>query len=276
MTRVLLVLFTVAFFVLPLGPAPVFAYPLNIQQVAATCSWHGYVAPAESNAVAGQPYWDSNSWDSYSTADDPGFGYNPANLGALLEGRVPVLKSGATYDYGADAPGAGVEYWADADLDRPDAFWFENTGGAATYTVKLLGEIAANAPNAEFGWFPLVDPAARTRMFTGAQTRGAEWQGTIAGEFGLYYEDPVRGLLLLSLTESGQFAPFRLGDRFYVGVEDLIGPIAKTAGPGLSDYDYNDIVVSFEQEPVPEPATLFLLGPGVLAIGWSVRRRRSR
>ena len=44
-----------------------------------------------------------------------------------------------------------------------------------------------------------------------------------------------------------------------------------------SDYDYNDLILSFtttDEPDVPEPATLTLLGAGLLAAAWARRRVR--
>lgn len=74
-----------------------------------------------------------------------------------------------------------------------------------------------------------------------------------------------------SLTDPRQFALFRqvgtTSVRYYVAFEDTKGK--------KSDYDYNDLILSFEQlRSVPEPSTLALLGSAFLGV--ALRRRRSR
>jgi hypothetical protein len=57
------------------------------------------------------------------------------------------------------------------------------------------------------------------------------------------------------------------------GLED---EVALNTQP-CSDYDYNDLLISFttaDEHDVPEPATLTMLGAGLLAAAWTRRRQR--
>jgi hypothetical protein len=66
----------------------------------------------------------------------------------------------------------------------------------------------------------------------------------------------------------GHNAGYWVAEEYILGFEDLTG------GSG-SDFDYNDMVVMVQSvKPVPEPATLILVGSGLLA-GAAFRRRRS-
>ena len=78
-----------------------------------------------------------------------------------------------------------------------------------------------------------------------------------------------------------QFALFRQGNRYWLGIEDQVGAqtsifCAELDKQPCSDYDFNDFIVEFdvETETVPEPTTLTLLAGALFAAAWTQRRRR--
>jgi hypothetical protein len=79
------------------------------------------------------------------------------------------------------------------------------------------------------------------------------------------------------LDFSSNFAFFRnsaLQDTWWIAVEDLPFPILRE---GIGDF--NDMIFRFssvpDRDPVPEPATIFLFGSGLIALGGLARRKFS-
>ncbi len=167
--------------------------------------------------------------------------------------------------------------------------------GSASQPVTMLAEVAGNASRNWLGWYDasITDLSQLNSsnwgvIFNGAATTGASTTFTPTTNFGFWMAYVTGPTLSVSnirfLTNTGlqsgdsagnqHFALFArsaaaanvLPAQFWLGVEDL--PL------GNADKDYNDMIVSFEVVPVPEPGSfaLMALGLGAFAI---MRRRMS-
>lgn len=264
----------ITFVGLALSAAPALAVPI----IGTSGGWQtGHAAQENFSA-----YWDGNSWDSHSIAD--GGSYNPCSAGSLVGGTACGLNAVAA----AEAASAGLavssftlaggnpnfEYWGGADGSADLNFLFgESTG--AWYDFSLLGEFTAAWAFNEIGWYSSTDPTSLNVIFSDVQTIGQTSLVYIPGDFGLYYRN-TSGSGETFFTQSAlnpggvkqQFAAFQLGDLNVVGVEDIYTEI-----PGMSDYDYNDVMIGFQRVNVPEPSSLLLLGLGLAAAAAKARRR---
>lgn len=161
-------------------------------------------------------------------------------------------------------------------------------------TIKPEGTVSAQIPG-DFGFYYRntrygTTPDKEILFFTESKFNH------IGGYFS-YFTDPFSGLWqdtqlqfddegffkLFDLINRQQFALFTDGSgRYWLGLEDQIGVITSAfcENRGLqpcSDYDHNDLILSFttsDERDVPEPATLTMLGAGLLAAAWTRRRRR--
>ena len=264
-------------------------------------TWQAIGAPSNSNAGA---YWNNSSDDNVGQA--------VCNVGAILT-NTPSIAVGACINQGPvflplnPAPLTSQNvFLGGAGGTNPGAFRF----AAGTYNISSLGRVAGDRSTS---WGVILDNGtvftaaqlAGTVNLTGPFAIWITQSLPAAGAGTIYTSTQSTGAVAIgsrTATANQQFAVFTngtgvgnlgaittdafgaiinstgTGARYWVGMEDNVNGgrgFGVAAGGRVSDRDYNDIVISIQAVTVPEPATLGLMGFGLLALAGFAKRRKA-
>jgi len=227
-----------------------------------------YVQPGVQGAEGGPPTpnWDQDKGpDLYEAANrlaNTSFLSN-AELDPLYVKLDAMTKTrGATIALISRGTGAVNElgYYTDLGQGAVTTTLFHDIAGAGWFGPSYPAATFPAGTGSSFGWYLGSDVDADGLIDRVAYSENMTWEGL--DDVMSYYLGDIEPF---SATVNGTETVLDFDNAFLVGFED------GTEGGG--EGDYNDVILVIEPSaPVPEPATLLLVGIGTL--GLCVRRRR--
>jgi hypothetical protein len=203
----------------------------------------------------GLPYWDNGSYDG-----------SQKNIGYYLTRTGSYYPSLSPYEH----PGA-VDYWGVDSGGFDTSFYFMKDSAYSSAALRL--EIAGYKNSNVFGWYDVATGDLHP-IFLGGDSPIVTTAFTPTKEYGFYLINEPGDLFLTQAgaggSDDGKFQHFAVfleePNIYWIGVEDLL------CG---GDKDYNDMVIKVTPAtaPVPEPATMLLLGSGLIGLAGLGRKK---
>lgn len=187
-------------------------------------------------------FWNNTSYDRNGQA----------NIGRWLTGTG-----------GSDVPG----FYDDSPYLNPDYLGGGSTQFGWNGSLDITHVLSVTGWNDMFGVYDLV---------TGMHYyMGSAWDTTPSGtsyypnQWGFWLYSGEGNLWRSGELDNGRshFALFNDGNRYWLGIEDATWDTRRT-----SDWDYNDVVLEWQVESVPEPVGLGTFAFGLLALAAMKKR----
>lgn len=217
---------------------------------------------AESIVIGGDQTW--NTWTASQLSDGPFWanvsydGNGACNIGYYVSGIA----------------GCNVANFYDGS---PDAFLPYLGTGSSTFSflgsdlVTVTFDTGTTADRLDtFGWFNLNDPGNLHPLFGVDDPRGGTKSFASNGAYAFYFGTSFDTFLSTGLDYNNlsHFALFNADDgKYFLGTEDRTKAMS-------SDFDYQDMGVTIVSQPIPEPASMVLMGTGLIGLATRIRKRK--